>query len=56
VVVHLIDGTYELFRYFLAPAVSIDRSAPEADFAAWAERLGTPALHQRALMLAAARG
>ena len=29
VVVHLIDGTYELFRYFLAPAVSIDRSAPE---------------------------
>src|SRR6266850_6742666 len=29
VVVHLIDGTYELFRYFLSPAASIDRSAPE---------------------------
>jgi 5'-3' exonuclease len=30
VVVHLIDGTYELFRYFLSPAASFDRSAPEA--------------------------
>ena len=29
---------------------------PRADFAAWAERLGTPALHQRASILAAARG
>ena len=27
-VVHLIDGTYELFRYFLAPAAAFDRSAP----------------------------
>jgi 5'-3' exonuclease len=30
VVVHLIDGTYELFRYFLSPAAAFDRSAPEA--------------------------
>ena len=29
VVVHLVDGTYELFRYFLSPAASINRSAPE---------------------------
>jgi 5'-3' exonuclease len=29
VVVHLIDGTYELFRYFLSPAAAFDRSAPE---------------------------
>jgi 5'-3' exonuclease len=28
--VHLIDGTYELFRYFLSPAAAFDRSAPEA--------------------------
>jgi 5'-3' exonuclease len=28
VVVHLIDGTYELFRYFLSPAAAFDRSAP----------------------------
>jgi len=28
-VVHLVDGTYELFRYFLSPAASFDRSAPE---------------------------
>jgi 5'-3' exonuclease len=27
--VHLIDGTYELFRYFLSPAATFDRSAPE---------------------------
>ncbi|MGH7299787.1 MAG: 5'-3' exonuclease [Candidatus Rokuibacteriota bacterium] len=27
-VVHLIDGTYELFRYFLSPAAGFDRSAP----------------------------
>jgi len=29
VVVHLIDGTFELFRYFLSPAAAFDRSAPE---------------------------
>jgi 5'-3' exonuclease len=28
VIVHLIDGTYELFRYFMAPA--FDRATPEA--------------------------
>ena len=28
-VVHLVDGTYELFRYFLSPAAAFDRSAPE---------------------------
>ena len=27
-IVHLIDGTYELFRYFLSPAAAFDRSAP----------------------------
>jgi len=27
VVVHLIDGTFELFRYFLSPAAAFDRSA-----------------------------
>src|SRR5262249_35509429 len=27
-VVHLLDGTYELFRYFLSPAAAFDRSAP----------------------------
>lgn len=26
--VHLVDGTWELFRYFLAPAGAVDRSAP----------------------------
>src|SRR5213594_664529 len=30
VLVHLIDGTYELFRYFLSPAAAFDRNAPEA--------------------------
>jgi 5'-3' exonuclease len=30
VVVHLVDGTYELFRYFLSPAAAYDRSAPPA--------------------------
>ena len=30
-------------------------TGPHADFAAWAERLGTPALHERAVALAAAR-
>src|SRR5712692_9977106 len=30
VIVHLIDGTFELFRYFLSPAAAFDRSAPEA--------------------------
>ena len=28
VVVHLIDGTFELFRYFLSPGAAFDRSAP----------------------------
>ena len=28
-IVHLVDGTYELFRYFLSPAAAFDRSAPE---------------------------
>jgi 5'-3' exonuclease len=30
VLVHLIDGTFELFRYFLSPAAAFDRSGPEA--------------------------
>src|SRR5262249_28347286 len=30
VIVHLVDGTYELFRYFLSPAAAFDRSAPDA--------------------------
>ena len=30
VIVHLVDGTYELFRYFLSPAAAFDRSAPPA--------------------------
>jgi 5'-3' exonuclease len=30
VIVHLVDGTYELFRYFLSPAAAFDRSAPES--------------------------
>ena len=28
-IVHLIDGTYELFRYFLSPAAAFDCGAPE---------------------------
>jgi 5'-3' exonuclease len=28
VIVHLVDGTYELFRYFLSPAAAFDRIAP----------------------------
>jgi 5'-3' exonuclease len=28
VIVHLIDGTFELFRYFLSPAAKFDRQAP----------------------------
>jgi len=28
VIVHLIDGTFELFRYFLSPAAAFDRGAP----------------------------
>ena len=28
VVVHLVDGTYELFRHFLAPAAADDRRGP----------------------------
>ena len=30
VIVHLIDGTFELFRYFLSPAAAFEKSAPEA--------------------------
>jgi 5'-3' exonuclease len=29
VIVYLIDGTYELFRYFFSPAAAYERSAPE---------------------------
>jgi 5'-3' exonuclease len=29
VIVHLIDGTFELFRYFLSPSAAFDRRAPE---------------------------
>lgn len=29
-IVHLIDGTFELFLYFLSPAAAFDHSAPEA--------------------------
>ena len=29
-IIHLVDGTFELFRYFLSPAAAFDRSAPEA--------------------------
>ena len=28
-IVHLIDGTFELFRYFLSPGAAFDRSTPE---------------------------
>jgi 5'-3' exonuclease len=28
-IVHLVDGTYELFRYFLSPAGAFNRGAPE---------------------------
>ena len=28
-IVHLIDGTFELFRYFLSPAAAFDRGTPE---------------------------
>jgi 5'-3' exonuclease len=28
-IVHLIDGTFELFRHFLSPAAAFDRSTPE---------------------------
>jgi hypothetical protein len=31
-------------------------SGPRAELAAWAKRLGAPQLHERALVLAAARG
>ena len=27
-IVHLLDGTYELFRYFLSPAAAFDLGAP----------------------------
>jgi hypothetical protein len=30
-------------------------AAPRADFAAWSERLGSPALHERATRLASLR-
>src|SRR5205823_251395 len=30
VIVHLIDGTFELFRYFMSPAAAFERSTPEA--------------------------
>jgi 5'-3' exonuclease len=30
VLVHLVDGTYELFRYFYSPGAAFDRNAPEA--------------------------
>jgi len=30
VIVHLVDGTYELFRYFMSPAGAFERTAPEA--------------------------
>jgi 5'-3' exonuclease len=30
VIVHLVDGTYELFRYFLSPAAAFERAAPAA--------------------------
>jgi 5'-3' exonuclease len=29
VLVHLIDGTYELFRYYLSPAAAFERTGPE---------------------------
>jgi len=29
VIVHLVDGTYELFRYFLSPGAAFDRGVPE---------------------------
>jgi 5'-3' exonuclease len=29
VIVHLVDGTYELFRYFLSPGAAFDRRAPK---------------------------
>jgi 5'-3' exonuclease len=29
VIVHLVDGTYELFRYFLSPGAAFDRSGPK---------------------------
>jgi 5'-3' exonuclease len=28
VIVHLVDGTFELFRYFMSPAAAFDRSTP----------------------------
>ena len=29
-IIHLVDGTFELFRYFLSPAAAFDRTTPEA--------------------------
>ena len=28
-IVHLVDGTYELFRYFMSPAAAFERTAPD---------------------------
>jgi 5'-3' exonuclease len=30
VIIHLVDGTYELFRYFMSPAAAFERATPEA--------------------------
>jgi len=30
VIVHLVDGTYELFRYFMAPSGAFERATPDA--------------------------
>ena len=30
VIVHLVDGTYELFRYFMSPSAAFDRTTPDA--------------------------
>ena len=29
ITIHLVDGTYELFRYFMSPAAAFDRTTPE---------------------------
>jgi 5'-3' exonuclease len=29
VIIHLVDGTYELFRYFMSPAAAFERTTPE---------------------------
>ena len=30
---HLFDGTFELFRYFLSPAAAFDRTTPDTKYA-----------------------